>query len=330
MREATELPILWRGAGVARGGPGCERGRVRPRPRRLRRGGAAARSTRPRPRPRDRLRRRGLRRTSSWSARSSGSTRRSSSSCPIATATSDEDLDMVLRLLHDVPAGKLAVAAVAVTTSGAGRRARAGRGGCRDRRRGRRRRRARRWRSPRRLSRPSPSLRPASADSRWGGPKTALAAVLGLAATLRLVGIRHGLPYPGLVDRGEQGRRRPRVADVARRGIRSAFVSSAARISRAAGCRRGALRAPEPPRGAAPRRRARRGCRRRDVVARDRRTGRSRAPWRARRSRSRRPHVAHAHARNARRRRDPRRCASHSRSRCAAGCSRRRSPRVSR
>jgi hypothetical protein len=46
---------------------------------------------------------------------------------------------------------------------------------------------------------------PAAADSRWGGPKTALVAVLALAATLRLIGIRHGLPYAGLVDRGEQG-----------------------------------------------------------------------------------------------------------------------------
>jgi 4-amino-4-deoxy-L-arabinose transferase-like glycosyltransferase len=33
------------------------------------------------------------------------------------------------------------------------------------------------------------------ADSRWGGPWTALAAVLGLAAALRLVGIRYGLPH---------------------------------------------------------------------------------------------------------------------------------------
>jgi 4-amino-4-deoxy-L-arabinose transferase-like glycosyltransferase len=34
------------------------------------------------------------------------------------------------------------------------------------------------------------------ADSRWGGPWVALAALLGLAAALRLVGIRYGLPYP--------------------------------------------------------------------------------------------------------------------------------------
>src|SRR5947209_5778198 len=46
---------------------------------------------------------------------------------------------------------------------------------------------------------------PASADSRWGGPPAALAALLALAATLRLVGIRHGLPHPGLVDPGENG-----------------------------------------------------------------------------------------------------------------------------
>ena len=34
------------------------------------------------------------------------------------------------------------------------------------------------------------------ADSRWGGPWLALAALLGLAAALRLVGIRYGLPHP--------------------------------------------------------------------------------------------------------------------------------------
>jgi 4-amino-4-deoxy-L-arabinose transferase-like glycosyltransferase len=34
------------------------------------------------------------------------------------------------------------------------------------------------------------------ADSRWGGPWTALAAVLGLAAALRFVGIQYGLPHP--------------------------------------------------------------------------------------------------------------------------------------
>jgi 4-amino-4-deoxy-L-arabinose transferase-like glycosyltransferase len=34
------------------------------------------------------------------------------------------------------------------------------------------------------------------ADSRWGGPWLALAAVLGAAAALRLVGVRYGLPHP--------------------------------------------------------------------------------------------------------------------------------------
>jgi hypothetical protein len=45
----------------------------------------------------------------------------------------------------------------------------------------------------------------APGETRWGGPPVALAAVLGLAAVLRLVGIRHGLPSPGLVDPGEGG-----------------------------------------------------------------------------------------------------------------------------
>jgi hypothetical protein len=52
---------------------------------------------------------------------------------------------------------------------------------------------------------PEPEPGPPPADSRWGGAKTALAAALALAATLRLVGIRHGLPHPGLVDPGERG-----------------------------------------------------------------------------------------------------------------------------
>lgn len=33
-------------------------------------------------------------------------------------------------------------------------------------------------------------------SSRWGGPKAALAGILGLAAALRLVGIEYGLPFP--------------------------------------------------------------------------------------------------------------------------------------
>jgi 4-amino-4-deoxy-L-arabinose transferase-like glycosyltransferase len=40
-------------------------------------------------------------------------------------------------------------------------------------------------------------------DSRWGGPRTALVAILGLAAALRLVGIRYGLPFP-LLNPDEQ------------------------------------------------------------------------------------------------------------------------------
>ena len=37
---------------------------------------------------------------------------------------------------------------------------------------------------------------PRFSESRWGGPKAALAAILGLAAALRLVGLQYGLPYP--------------------------------------------------------------------------------------------------------------------------------------
>ena len=33
-------------------------------------------------------------------------------------------------------------------------------------------------------------------ESRWGGPPVAFAAVLGLAAALRLTGIQYGLPFP--------------------------------------------------------------------------------------------------------------------------------------
>jgi hypothetical protein len=50
-----------------------------------------------------------------------------------------------------------------------------------------------------------PSAEEPRAERAWGGPPTALAAVLALAATVRLIGIRHGLPYPGLVDSGEEG-----------------------------------------------------------------------------------------------------------------------------
>jgi hypothetical protein len=50
---------------------------------------------------------------------------------------------------------------------------------------------------------PDPDGTGAPAERRWGGPPLALAAILGLAAALRLVGIRHGLPYAGLTDPGE-------------------------------------------------------------------------------------------------------------------------------
>lgn len=40
--------------------------------------------------------------------------------------------------------------------------------------------------------------------SNWGGPRAALAAVLGVAAALRLTGIEYGLPYGNLLDPDEQ------------------------------------------------------------------------------------------------------------------------------
>ena len=43
-----------------------------------------------------------------------------------------------------------------------------------------------------------------SRESLWGGPKTALAAIMGGAAALRLVGIQYGLPYGSLFDPDEQ------------------------------------------------------------------------------------------------------------------------------
>ncbi len=42
------------------------------------------------------------------------------------------------------------------------------------------------------------------ADSRWGGPRAALAAILALAATLRAVGIEYGLPFGNLLNPDEQ------------------------------------------------------------------------------------------------------------------------------
>jgi Glycosyltransferase family 87 len=46
--------------------------------------------------------------------------------------------------------------------------------------------------------------RPERAESRWGGPRAALAAILVGAAALRLVGIRHGLPFENLLNPDEQ------------------------------------------------------------------------------------------------------------------------------
>jgi 4-amino-4-deoxy-L-arabinose transferase-like glycosyltransferase len=45
------------------------------------------------------------------------------------------------------------------------------------------------------------AYRPAS---NWGGPRVALAAILAVAAALRLVGIQYGLPYGSLLDPDEQ------------------------------------------------------------------------------------------------------------------------------
>src|SRR5947208_16892948 len=46
--------------------------------------------------------------------------------------------------------------------------------------------------------------RPSNPESLWGGPATALTAILGGAAALRLVGIQYGLPYGSLLDPDEQ------------------------------------------------------------------------------------------------------------------------------
>src|SRR5439155_3365950 len=79
----------------------------------------------------------------------------------------------------------------------AGARARARRRRRCDRSRTRRRR-ARRWRTARCV------VPRGSRESLWGGPKTALAAIMGGAAALRLVGIQYGLPYGSLLDPDEE------------------------------------------------------------------------------------------------------------------------------
>src|SRR5207237_1705712 len=43
-----------------------------------------------------------------------------------------------------------------------------------------------------------------AAASRWGGPATALGALLALAAALRAVGIEYGLPFGNLLNPDEQ------------------------------------------------------------------------------------------------------------------------------
>ncbi len=47
-------------------------------------------------------------------------------------------------------------------------------------------------------------LQRSNPESLWGGPRTALAAIIAGAAALRLVGIRYGLPYGSLLDPDEQ------------------------------------------------------------------------------------------------------------------------------
>jgi Glycosyltransferase family 87 len=49
----------------------------------------------------------------------------------------------------------------------------------------------------------SRNAREAWAESRWGGPVTALVAILGVAAALRAVGIQYGLPYDNLLNPDE-------------------------------------------------------------------------------------------------------------------------------
>lgn len=44
----------------------------------------------------------------------------------------------------------------------------------------------------------------AERGTNWGGPRAGLAAILGVAAALRLVGIQYGLPYASLLDPDEQ------------------------------------------------------------------------------------------------------------------------------
>ncbi|HEX3455097.1 MAG TPA: hypothetical protein VHS03_10750 [Gaiellaceae bacterium] len=45
---------------------------------------------------------------------------------------------------------------------------------------------------------------PSRPRSNWGGPKTALAALLGLALALRVVGLQYGLPFATILDADEQ------------------------------------------------------------------------------------------------------------------------------
>jgi 4-amino-4-deoxy-L-arabinose transferase-like glycosyltransferase len=54
--------------------------------------------------------------------------------------------------------------------------------------------------TPRRRFRPPPGW----AESRWGGPAAALAALLALAAAVRAVGIQYGLPFANLLNPDEQ------------------------------------------------------------------------------------------------------------------------------
>ena len=181
----------------------------------------------------------------------------------------EEDLERILDLLPDVPAGKLAIADLqAATRDDVIALERAGVdavlvGGASDRP-------PRRWRSASRgLAPPEPRVGEPG-DAQRKSVRQALVAILALAAALRLVGIEYGLPFGGLLNPDEQNIVPRAWAMVHGARARSALV----RLPDAAALRARALpgvagRAFVPDR-AADRRRGRRCRRRRRVVARPR------------------------------------------------------------
>ena len=183
VRAATRSPS------VLLRGASCGRGGRVHRRRRRRRASTSTRLGRRDRRPRRQTR------TSSRRC-SSGSIPRSSSS---PRGTDDERLEHVLGLLSDVPAGKLAIAELAGRDADGDRRARAGR-------------RATRFSSVRLARR-----------LRCRGAWLALAALLVLAAALRIPGLGYGLPFP-LLNPDERSIVPRAWALVARRRARSGLV----------------------------------------------------------------------------------------------------------